>query len=84
MFLFLQGMDHFQTRMNIEVQWASEAVIAAVERNGGTITTAYYDPVALGAVCKPMALFKRGAFTVFIRSYEKGMVCLFFIIKEEN
>ncbi|XP_063615373.1 large ribosomal subunit protein uL15m-like [Penaeus indicus] len=54
------GMDHFKTRMNIEVQWATEAVIAAIERNGGTITTAYYDPVALGAVCNPMALFKRG------------------------
>lgn len=64
-------MDHFQTRMNIEVQWASEAVIAAVERNGGTITTAYYDPIALGAACNPMAFFKRGALRVSSRSYEK-------------
>ncbi|KAF4518039.1 hypothetical protein B566_EDAN009272, partial [Ephemera danica] len=31
------------------VQWASEPVIAAIERNGGVITTAYYDPHCLYA-----------------------------------
>lgn len=54
------GMDHFQARINIEVQWASEAVIAAVERNGGFITTAYYDPISLDAAVNPEAFFKRG------------------------
>ncbi|KAG7167474.1 39S ribosomal protein L15-like [Homarus americanus] len=46
--------------VNLEVQWADEAVIAAVERTGGFITTAYYDPITLNAVIKPVALFERG------------------------
>ncbi|KAG0720784.1 39S ribosomal protein L15, mitochondrial [Chionoecetes opilio] len=54
------GIDHFQATVNLEVQWASEAVIAAVERNGGTITVAYYDPGALLAAVDPMAFFRRG------------------------
>ncbi|KAK7066919.1 YmL15 [Halocaridina rubra] len=54
------GIDHFQARINIEVQWASEAVIAAVERNGGVITTSYYDPICLTAAINPEKFFKRG------------------------
>ncbi|XP_076677826.1 mitochondrial ribosomal protein L15 [Andrena cerasifolii] len=42
-----EGADAFKAKVNIEVQWASEPVIAAIERNGGTITTAYYDPHCL-------------------------------------
>lgn len=38
-----EGVDNFKAKVNIEVQWASEPVIAAIEKNGGTITTAYYD-----------------------------------------
>ena len=56
----MQGMDHFCATINIEVQWATEAVVAAVERNGGTITTAFYDPMALTAATNPMAFFRKG------------------------
>nr|XP_045588056.1 39S ribosomal protein L15, mitochondrial-like [Procambarus clarkii] len=55
-----EGIDHFKATLNIEVQWASEAVIASVERNGGVITTAYYDPLTLAAAIKPVEFFKRG------------------------
>lgn len=34
--------------MNIEVQLASELAIAAIEKNGGVVTTAFYDPRSLG------------------------------------
>lgn len=54
------GIDHFQATLHLEVQWASEAVIAAVERNGGTITVAYFDPISLQAAIDPMAFFRRG------------------------
>lgn len=59
-------MDHFQATLNLEVQWASEAVIAAVERNGGTIVTSYYDPISLHAAVDPIFLFKRGLYDIFI------------------
>ena len=42
------------------MQKASETAIAAIERNGGTITTRYYDPISLHAVIDPEAFFKRG------------------------
>lgn len=44
----LQGADTFAAKINIEVQWVSELAIAAVEKNGGVITTAFYDPRSLG------------------------------------
>lgn len=56
----LQGMDHFCATVNLEVQWASEATISAVERNGGVITTAYFDPISLETAVNPIAFFKRG------------------------
>lgn len=43
-----QGADTFKAKINIEVQMASELAIAAIERNGGVITTAFYDPRSLG------------------------------------
>lgn len=46
-FLF-QGADIFAAKINIEVQRASEGAIAAIERNGGVITTSFYDPISLG------------------------------------
>ncbi len=42
------------------MQWATEAVIAAVERNGGTITTAFYDFDSLFAILDPMKFFAKG------------------------
>ena len=46
--------------MNIEVQWADEQTIAAVERNGGRITTAYYDLNSVVALSAPIKFFKSG------------------------
>jgi len=57
-----EGMDSFVTPINLEVQHASEAAIAAIERAGGTVTTAYYDPYSLSAATNPLKFFKRGAF----------------------
>lgn len=55
-----EGADIFQAKINIEVQWASEPVIAAIERNGGTITTAYYDTHSLFALVDVDKFFSRG------------------------
>ena len=53
-------MDCFTAKLNLEVQWASEAAIACVERNGGTITTAYFDSASVRALADPQAFFARG------------------------
>ncbi|XP_076182132.1 large ribosomal subunit protein uL15m-like isoform X2 [Ptiloglossa arizonensis] len=45
-----EGADIFKAKINIEVQWANEPVIAAIEKNGGTICTAYYDNHSLFAL----------------------------------
>lgn len=42
------------------MQWTTEAVIAAIEKNGGTITTAYYDIDSLFAIRDPLQFFSRG------------------------
>lgn len=55
-----EGADIFKCKINIEVQWASENVIAAIERNGGVITTAYYDPHCLWSIVNPEKFFKKG------------------------
>lgn len=55
-----EGADIFGARINIEVQWASEQVIAAIERNGGVITTAYYDPHSLFLLKNPKKFFESG------------------------
>ena len=49
-----------QAKVNIEVQWADEQTIAAVERNGGRITTAYYDLNSVVALSAPIKFFKSG------------------------
>lgn len=54
------GVEIFQARVNLEVQWTTESVIAAVERNGGTITTAYYDPESILAMHHMVNFFKKG------------------------
>ncbi|XP_049870279.1 39S ribosomal protein L15, mitochondrial [Pectinophora gossypiella] len=54
------GVDIFAAKINIEVQWASEQVIAAIERNGGVITTAYYDPHSLFLLKNPKKFFESG------------------------
>lgn len=55
-----EGADIFAAKVNIEVQWASEQVIAAIEKNGGTITTAYYDPHSLFLLKNPKKFFESG------------------------
>ncbi|KAK3777582.1 hypothetical protein RRG08_021700 [Elysia crispata] len=55
-----EGCDQFVAKINAEVQWTSELVIAAIEKNGGTITTRYYDPSCLAALYDPLAFFKKG------------------------
>ncbi|XP_063306495.1 large ribosomal subunit protein uL15m [Pelobates fuscus] len=55
-----EGVDTFSAKINIEVQWASELAIAAIEKNGGVITTCFYDPMSLEVLCKPVPFFMRG------------------------
>ncbi|XP_011793009.1 PREDICTED: 39S ribosomal protein L15, mitochondrial [Colobus angolensis palliatus] len=59
-FDIFQGADTFTAKVNIEVQLASELAIAAIEKNGGVVTTAFYDPRSLDIVCKPVPFFLRG------------------------
>ncbi|XP_051910845.1 39S ribosomal protein L15, mitochondrial [Hippocampus zosterae] len=54
------GADLFSAKVNIEVQRASEKAIAAVERNGGVVTSAFYDPISLAILIKPVPFFQRG------------------------
>ncbi|VDK22902.1 unnamed protein product [Taenia asiatica] len=55
-----EGADGFVTPVNIEVQYASELVIAAVERVGGVVTTRYYDLLSVFAKADPYAFFEKG------------------------
>ncbi|XP_046880036.1 39S ribosomal protein L15, mitochondrial [Hypomesus transpacificus] len=55
-----EGADIFAAKINIEVQMASEGTIAAIERNGGVITTGFYDPRSLTVLCKPVPFFMTG------------------------
>uniref|UniRef100_A0A1B6K8J4 Large ribosomal subunit protein uL15m n=1 Tax=Graphocephala atropunctata TaxID=36148 RepID=A0A1B6K8J4_9HEMI len=55
-----EGADKFKAKINIEVQWAREPVIAAIERNGGVITTAYFDLDSLWVLKNPAKFFERG------------------------
>lgn len=59
-----QGVHCFKAKINIEVQWASEPVIAAIERNGGVITTAYYDMHCIQTMCNTEQFFSRGSVLV--------------------
>lgn len=55
-----EGADIFCAKVNLEVQMASEKAIAAVERNGGVITTSYYDPRSLQVLIKPVPFLMSG------------------------
>jgi len=55
-----EGADIFAAKINIEVQRASEGAIAAIERNGGVITTGFYDPISLAVLIKPVPFFLQG------------------------
>lgn len=55
-----EGANKFTAKINIEVQHASELVIATIERNGGVIRTAFYDTHSLFAVRNPGKWFEKG------------------------
>ena len=56
------GADIFRAKINIEVQGATELVIATIERLGGNIITAYYDMQSLQAMIDSEHFFKRGKY----------------------
>ncbi|XP_078361766.1 large ribosomal subunit protein uL15m-like isoform X2 [Oculina patagonica] len=47
------GTTGFQAKLNIEVSRASKTAIKAIERQGGKITCAYYNPLGLRQLLKP-------------------------------
>ena len=55
-----EGADRFEAKVNIEVQYASEQAIAAVERNGGVIKTAYFNLESVIALSNPLNWFSQG------------------------
>lgn len=55
-----EGANEFKAKINIEVQHATELIIATIERNGGVIRTAYYDAQSLWAVRNPIKWFEKG------------------------
>lgn len=54
-----EGSEYFKSKICIEVQHAKESVIAAIERNGGVIRTAYYDPRSLQILVNPAKWFEK-------------------------
>ncbi|KHJ75116.1 hypothetical protein OESDEN_25268, partial [Oesophagostomum dentatum] len=58
--LTAEGADVFTHKIDIEVQYASQTAISAIERAGGRIRVAYYDPDSLQAAVDPRAWFKSG------------------------
>jgi len=55
-----EGADKFDAKLNIEVQYASEQAIAAIERNGGVIKTAYFNMESVIALSNPLLWFSQG------------------------
>ncbi len=56
-----KGADIFKAKVNIEVQWIlSELTIAAIEKNGGMVTTKYYDRSCVEAMRNPLKFFESG------------------------
>ena len=78
----IQGADCFASKVNIEVQWASEQTIAAVERHGGVITTAYYDIISVTALCDAEKWFKSKL--IYVSKSHKPRVILQFHIGNPN
>lgn len=56
-----EGAEIFKARINLEVQWiTSEITLAAIERQGGVVTTKYYDQLSLFAMRDPAKFFSSG------------------------
>ena len=47
------GKEHVKDKLLIEVPWASESAIEAIESKGGLVTTVHYNRLALRALLKP-------------------------------
>ncbi|WKX89294.1 hypothetical protein Q1695_008722 [Nippostrongylus brasiliensis] len=58
--LTAEGADDFVHKIDVEVQYASQSAISAVERAGGRVRVTYYDPDSLQAAVDPRAWFKSG------------------------
>lgn len=54
------NLEFFKAKVNIEVQYATELVIATIEKNGGVIRTAYYDQFSLQAMKNPQSWLRKG------------------------
>lgn len=59
-YLLSQGANCFKARVNIEVQIADDLAIAAVEKSGGVLTTAFYDRVSFEDLVDPVGFFMKG------------------------
>jgi len=57
----------FKAKINIEVQWASEPTIAAIEKNGGVVTTSFFDVNSLFILINPQKFFQRGLLNIIFR-----------------
>lgn len=55
-----EGISKFKAKIHIEVQHASELIISTIERNGGVIRSAFYDPISLMAMKDTERFFKCG------------------------
>jgi len=56
-----EGADLFKAKINLEVQWIlSEVAIAAIEKNGGIVTTKFYDRDCVHAMIDPLKFFNSG------------------------
>ncbi|CAB3408012.1 unnamed protein product [Caenorhabditis bovis] len=55
-----EGADVFPYAVDIEVQYATQSAIAAIEKVGGRIRTAYFDAQALEAAVDPKSWFEKG------------------------
>jgi len=62
----VQGADEFAARVSVEVQYASERAIAAVERVGGAITTRFFDRCAVTAMVDAEQHFRSSRVTHLI------------------
>lgn len=58
--LVAEGANEFSAELNIEFQMADVEAIAAVEKNGGIFTAAFFDRAAIEAAVNPVDYFLKG------------------------
>ena len=58
--LVSDGLNEFDSALNIEFQMADRDAIAAVERKGGRFTAAFFDRRAIEAAVNPVDYFLKG------------------------